>query len=73
MKKKISKFKCNKVSVNNFGVSPSASNPGDVLRSSSVVVSSKGKKPNQTKPNKTTHTQKKTPQSVSSSNAVQFQ
>jgi hypothetical protein len=61
--------------LNNFGLSPSASNPGDGV--SEVVLSlahQRGKKKqaktklNQTKPNK-----KKTPQSVPSSNAIQFQ
>jgi hypothetical protein len=46
-------------SLNNCGVSPSASNPGDGV--SEVVLSSHqgGKKPNQTKQNNTKQTKKK--------------
>jgi hypothetical protein len=47
-------------SLNNFGVRPSASNPGDGF--SEVVLSlshQRGKKPNQTKQNKTTQNKTK--------------
>jgi hypothetical protein len=70
MKKKSPSSNAIKFSLNNFAVHPSASNPGDSV--SEVVLSlslQRGKKPNQTNQNKT----KKTPQSVQSSNAIQFQ
>jgi hypothetical protein len=55
-------------SLNNFGVRPSASNPGDVV--SEVVLSlSHQREKNKTKQHKT----KNPPQSVPSSNAIQFQ
>jgi hypothetical protein len=61
-------------SLKNFGVSPSASNPGgdgvsEVVLSLSHQWGKKQTKPNQTKQHKT----KKTPQSVPRSNAKQFQ
>jgi hypothetical protein len=61
-------------SLNNFGAHPSASNPGDGSSDVVLVVSLKGKnkiEQNRTKENK--KQKKKTPQSVPSSNAIQFQ
>jgi hypothetical protein len=62
--------------LNNFGVSPSASNPGDGVSEAVVSLShQRGKKPKQTKANQTKQQQQqqKPPQSLPSSNAIQFQ
>jgi hypothetical protein len=56
------------ISFNNFGVSPSASNPGDGVSEVVLLLShQRWKKPNKTKQ------YKKAPQSVPNSNAIQFQ
>jgi hypothetical protein len=74
--KKISKFKYNKVSVLIILVFvPQPPILEMCLRSSSVVVSSKGKNTGKTKikQNHTKQTNKNTPQSIPNSNAIQFQ
>jgi hypothetical protein len=57
-------------SLTNFGVSPSASNPGDGV--SEIVLLFSHQRGKKTKRNKTKKTPK-IPQGVPSSNAVQFQ
>jgi hypothetical protein len=60
-------------SLNNFGIHPSASNPGDGV--SEVVPSLSHQRGTKTKKNQKNKIaqNKKTPQRVSSSNAMQFQ